>query len=284
MKLSMKLIHLAETERESLRMIKTAGFDGIDFSFYENMQDKEKFLSEENFRKFSEQAKMIREEGLEICQCHLPYLNGERQIQGIPYPEYEACFLPMMIRSLELCHEMECHVAVIHLYFVRDPQVTYESNLCLMKKLLPYLEKYDVTLAIENIYGGGSKYENSNVSFPEDILRYVTEMNHPRIGICLDTGHANIFHLDVVEMARKYGKYLVATHIHSNTGQDDHLIPGTIAKWHDPTDYRRLAQVMQENGYSGSFNLEINLAPLPKSAQKAFVQLAYDAAIGFFRE
>ena len=281
MKLSMNLVRAAENDRESLRWMKKVGFDGIDFSFCVDQNDREKFLSEEYRQERLALGKLIREEGLEIPQCHLPYLSGDRQLRGIPYEEFEEYYFPMYVRCFEICQEIGCPVAVIHLYFSKDPDETYEGNLRLMKKLLPFLERYDVTLAIENIFGGGEKYTNCFVTYPEEILRYVSEMNHPKIGICLDTGHAGIFLLNPVAMAKEYGSRLVATHIHGNGGEDEHILPGLVPSWLDFTDYYALAETLREIGYKGCFNLEVGFSTLPKIAQKAFVQLAHDAAYGY---
>ena len=284
MKISMKLLKAGVTDHETLQWMKSAGFDGVDFSFCELWKEPEKFLSEEHRQELLQTARWIHKEGLTICQCHLPYLPGHIVPEDASYETYEAQFLPMYRRCLEICGEIGCPVAVIHLYFEEDARATFENNLRLMKLLLPDLEKNGVTLAIENIYGGGSAYANCHVSYPEDILRYVEEMNHPNIGICLDTGHANVLHCNAVEMARQYGRHVVATHIHGNTGEDEHFIPGLVQSWSDSTDYRELVAVLRQNGYAGSFNLELVLPPLPKNARKTFIQLAYETAYGFLKE
>ena len=281
MNISVNLMNVADTLDGSLRIMRDAGFQGIDFSFCEQWDKPEKFLSEEYRQELLSLAKNIREVGMEFPQCHLPYLPGDVVIGDGTYQAFEDWFLPMYIRSLEICSEIGCRVAVIHLYFEKDAQATFLGNIALMKKLLPYLEQYDVTLAIENIFGGGQAYENCHISLPEDILRYVTELNHPKIGICLDTGHANLFKLNVVEMARRYGSHLVAMHIHGNGGEDEHLVPGLAPTWVDFTDYYELAKALKEIGYPGSFNLEIGFSTLPMRARKYFVSMAYEAAFGY---
>ena len=283
MKLSMGLetaksaLH-TEDDREAARILKELGFDGVDFSFC-HYDSKGDFLSEEILQEMRRSAAIIKEEGLSFCQSHLPYLPGHETLPG-GYQAYEALFLPKFIRSLEFCGEIGCHVAVIHLYFEEDGNATFRGNVATIAKLMPYLEKYKITLAIENIYGGGDAYLDCHISRAEDIMKYIEYFRHPQLGICLDTGHSVCCKQDTLAMARTFGSHLAALHVNSSSGRDSHLIPGSLAKWIDYNSYEELSAVLKEIGYKGAYNMELYSGCFPAEAKVGLPYLQVAAGVG----
>lgn len=86
-----------------------------------------------------------------------------------------------------------------------------------------------------------------------EILELLQLINHPAIGVTLDTSHANMCSLDSAKMVLEFGPLLVATHISDNNGSgDQHLIPGggTI-------DWPAVMDAFRKIDYNGIFNLEI---------------------------
>ena len=49
------------------------------------------------------------------------------------------------------------------------------------------MEKYSITLAIENIYGAG--FQDVHHSTAEDFLFYMDHLQSPYLSVCFDTGH-----------------------------------------------------------------------------------------------
>ena len=86
-----------------------------------------------------------------------------------------------------------------------------------------------------------------------ELLDLLQLIDHPAIGITLDTSHANMCSLDIAEMVRELGPHLVATHVSDNNGSgDQHLIPGggTI-------NWPAVMEGFHNIDYKGVFNLEI---------------------------
>ena len=78
------------------------------------------------------------------------------------------------------------------------------------------------------------------------------EADLPRLGICLDVGHAHLMG-DVGEAIETCSGYLATTHLHDNRGtSDDHLVPyaGTI-------DWAAALMSMQKIGYEGAWIFEV---------------------------
>ena len=263
--------------RESARMMKRAGFDGVDFSLCRDQTEPEKQLSPEWMQDVRLRAEALKAEGLEIAQCHLPYIGNHIERPGDGgYGDYEAFVLPGLLRALEACGEIGCHVAVIHPYF--DPMsrtATRSGNLRLIEKLMPGLEKYDVKLALENIWG--TNYSDTGTSRAEDILPLIEAAGSERVGACIDTGHANVFSLDIAAMARLFGKKLFALHVNGNAGKDEHVIPYSMSGWCEKMDYYAFSAALKAIGYQGYYNLEISCGDLPAGVGQPF--LNYAAAV-----
>ena len=93
--------------RESARMMKRAGFDGVDFSLCRDQTEPEKQLSPEWMQDVRLRAEALKAEGLEIAQCHLPYIGNHIERPGDGgYGDYEAFVLPGLLRALEACGEI----------------------------------------------------------------------------------------------------------------------------------------------------------------------------------
>jgi len=94
--------------------------------------------------------------------------------------------------------------------------------------------------------------ENMTQSAAE-LLELLDAIDHPAIGITLDTSHAHTTGFDVAECVRELGPHLVATHISDNDRSgDQHLTPGggTI-------DWPSVMAAFRAIHYDGLFALEI---------------------------
>jgi len=80
-------------------------------------------------------------------------------------------------------------------------------------------------------------------------------LEHPGLGICLDTGHAQIWnYLDVPRAILACGSALRSCHLHDNTGSSDgHLVPGEgILPW------RAVLDALAEVAYRGPLVIEVH--------------------------
>ncbi len=259
---------------ESAEMLKSAGFQGVDISLTHDMMTPDVFLSPEWHEKVVSRANGAKAANMEIAQCHLPYFSNNMPLPETDrYAAYEKFMLPLYERAIAVCGEIECPIAVSHPYFdPNDANGTREGNLRLMEKLIPMLEKSNTRLAIENVWG--RDYVWTNMSDADEILAVVNAVDSPIVNACIDTGHANIFSLDICEMARKYGKRLIALHVHGNAGKDEHVIPYAMADWCEKMDFRGFTQALKDIGYEGYYNLELSPGPLPPSAMQPYLNFA----------
>ncbi len=260
---------------ESARMMKKAGFDGVDFSLTDQQMEPEKYRSAEWHNRHIGMTEALNSEGLEVAQTHLPYYYAHIPHPGSgTYAEYEAFMLESYLRALELTAEIGCHLTVMHPYYVaEDKERTRDGNRRLIEKLMPLLEKYDIRLALENIWAWG--YKDANASYPEDLYAMMEAVNDPHIGLCIDTGHANLFRIDICAMARMYGKKLYALHINGNGGtQDEHILPYTMGGFYERLDYQGFSAALKEIGFKGYYNLEIATGSMPACLAQAYYDFA----------
>jgi sugar phosphate isomerase/epimerase len=110
-------------------------------------------------------------------------------------------------------------------------------------------EDAGVRLAIEPI----NRYETYLITSMERALAFVRAVDHPRVGVMLDTFHANIEDPDVVDAARAAGLRLLHVHVADSNRQG-------VGRGH--IDFRRLLRALVEIGYDGALVLE----PLPPLA------------------
>ena len=87
-----------------------------------------------------------------------------------------------------------------------------------LETLIPLAEKWNLKLALENVFEPG----------PELLTRIVEEISSPLLGYCFDAGHAYAFAKSSWKpWLTSFEKRLFEIHVHDNDGTwDDHLPPG----------------------------------------------------------
>ena len=143
MKISTSLDHAIKidkaTSRESARIMKKVGFEGIDLALCHDMNDPAKILAPHWADRVFADADAARAEGLEIAQCHLPYECPQDTVE-----EYAAVWTEAMLHSLKIAYEAGAKTAVIHpITTIGDPEATHKGNVEFFRLFVPYLEKYE---------------------------------------------------------------------------------------------------------------------------------------------
>jgi sugar phosphate isomerase/epimerase len=84
-----------------------------------------------------------------------------------------------------------------------------------------------------------------------DLAEILAELDHPRLALALDTGHANLG-AGLINETRAAGSRLATTHVHDNDGlQDSHELPG-----HGTIDWAGWRHALDAIGYEGPIMLE----------------------------
>jgi len=145
--------------------------------------------------------------------------------------------------------------------------------------LLKTAEQTGTGLALENCTDLHARHRGISRwygSVPAELIALVDGFEHPRVGICWDTGHAHIQGLVQGQALRALGPRLKALHIQDNNGNDDqHLAPhfGTVP-------WPEIMMALRNIGYVGDFTYEIHnfIRPLPDALRDEALRLT--VAIG----
>ena len=237
---------------ELFQKLSSFGFSAIDYNItgtrYE-LYSMDDAAFEERLAKEKAAAQAA---GMEIHQMHGPWRSPPRDAT----PEDRQERMEKMKRSILAAHLLGCKYWVIHPIMpygaldldTEDPPKTWALNKQFMWELLRYAKPLDVTICLENLPMG-----KFSLAHPEQVLKFVREMNDEHFKICLDTGHANLLPgVSLSDMVRKMGKEIKVLHVHDNMGDRDfHLWPtrGSI-------DWPGFMQALKEIGYDGVFSLE----------------------------
>ncbi len=115
------------------------------------------------------------------------------------------------------------------------------------------LDDAKIDLAIEPI----NRFETYFLNTAPDARRFVDEIDHPRIGILLDTFHSNIEDKSIPEAYRTCGSRLR----HAHTCENDRGIPGS-----GHVDWLEVLKTLKEIGYDDWLTIESFNAAAPELA------------------
>ena len=253
---------------EALSFLKRAGFDEIDLDITTPLMLREDW--EANFHSMVDQAVTA---GIRIRYAHLPF----------DYPNKNSAynwddFYTASCRAISMAAAAGVDCAAIHprAFMTRDYDAAAEHEAA-FRFLMPYRDyakQAGLILALENSRGPGKS------ALPET-KRYLTEVDdliqladELDIGICWDTGHANISAQAQKESLLKIGKRLKMVHINDNWADDDiHTAPflGSIC-------WREVIEGLKAVGYSGSLNLEVSCNRLPEALRIIYAEYMASSA------
>ena len=158
-------------------------------------------------------------------------------------------------RTLEVAHEMEVGVVVLHLGYIEGeerkdaPQRAYREGRWGKEELQEYLKERSlkapshldaVFFSLERVLrraetlgvkvGVENRYHLSEIPLGEEIGMVLEEFAGGPIGYWHDTGHAAVAEalgaIRQKELLERYGSRMIGIHLHDAQGVDDHLPPG----------------------------------------------------------
>lgn len=260
-----------DSKEDTYARIRELGYQTVDESL--DATDAPWYASWEAMKAHCQNVREIAERyGIEISQVHGPWPTDDTS------EEKRAKTLENMKLAVYGCAQMGAKHLVIH------PQMPYgwdhedsadfaeALTTSLLQNLIPDCIENDVIVCLENM-----PMTAHRISPMAKIAEVVAKVNSPYIGICLDTGHCNVYGHDLGEMVRIAAPWLKVLHVHDNDGnRDAHQLPylGT-ANWDSFT--KALAEV----GFQGSLSLETAgpvSGSMPEPLRKQAERLTADTA------
>lgn len=251
MKLSLESHVIAKKigEFEGCRMIKEAGFDCVDMSYYWLAEDS--MLLSDGYREYAIKLKEYLDTiGLECNQAHAPFDVKYGEDFSVLSPHYLS-----VIRSLESASILGAKTIVVHsiengLLFDR------EYNLNYYKSLEPFCEKFKIRIAVENLYISDKKRQryDGNFKSPIDFCNFIRELDSPWFVGCVDLGHAAMTAGEPEDYILNMDSNLLqALHVQDgNYRVDSHTIP-----YLGQFDWNKIMQSLKKINYNGDLTFEI---------------------------
>lgn len=144
-----------------------------------------------------------------------------------------------------------------------DGAAGLEASVAGLEALLPLIEGMDIKVALE-------PHLNSRYQEASDYDFIFDRLDHPQLGITVDTGHFYSAGVDMATLIRKYTAKVWNVHV------KDHLGTQSVALGAGEIDLRGIFAVLHEVGYEGALALEIepeDTENLPRYVAEAYPYL-----------
>lgn len=266
----------------ALSLIREAGFEAFDYSFYWLSSDHP--MCRESYLDY---AKTIRAEadrlGLVCRQAHAPF----EMTFGDSFEESNEHFRGI-VRSMEAAALLGAKRIVVHALNI--PQEyghidTVAYNAEFYRSLLPFCERFDIKIAVENLFVSDKKSGcyRGLLGTPEELCAVIHRVGSPYLCACVDLGHASLTGIEPEYFIRRMDtSVLECLHIQDTDYKKDlHTLPfGGNLNWDG------VLSALRDTHYSGDVNFEIYgfLSPLPEELLPSALRYAADLGAYFCQQ
>lgn len=244
-------------DRKAIKILKDAGFDAYDYSFYEKNEDQDPILKDDWRGYYTELKKYADELGISCNQAHARFSTAR-----FGQDEWNERQYKLILRDIEAAAILGADAIVIHPVHNGYPdEGSHERNVEFYSGLIPYCEKFGIKVALENMWKVDPKrhYIIEDVCNGSDkFVRMIDELNNPKcFTACLDVGHSALIGEEPRDAVRNLGHRLGALHIHDvNYVCDSHTLP-----YLEKLEWDNILRALAEVGYDGDFTFEANNFP-----------------------
>ncbi len=184
--------------------------------------------------------------GINLTEMHAPF--GECYDLACASPARREQLVKEHIKCMQYASETGCRTYTVHIgahdsvYLHIPNEKVRPLALESLEKLIPTAEKLGIVIAVENAF------ERCNT--PDEVMYYVDAVDHPNVGCCFDSGHANVMAPTPGKTVEQYAAHMketvwqgelefysgafekmarsiVTCHLHDNDGfSDQHRMPG----------------------------------------------------------
>lgn len=215
---------------ERLKLIKNAGFDSVAIWWEDEQGDK--VIKKEDFHK------IVNDSGLILENIHAPF--GECNMFWNEDKLERNKIVKNHVNLIEECAKFNVPLIVMHVsehFMLEEPNA---NGLKSFEYIIKAAEENNINIAIEN---------TDNNYFIDYIL---SNMSSPNLGFCFDSSHNEICSRRDINLLKKHGSKLLATHISDNDGlADRHWIP-----YEGNIDWSNMKKFFPKN-YGGHLSLEV---------------------------
>ncbi len=225
-----------------LNLLKEGGINFVELDAW--------ILPEKDEKEVKKLSSDFKERKIKVYSVHAPF-GGENDL-SIPDKKKREKMHSSVIKVMEKGKILGIEVIVIHPGGAMKKEEIKERLKIFhqsIEKILPLAENYRIKIAVENMPPGHPGTE------AKELKEIVERFNSPYLGVCFDTGHANLCK-DFKKEFLLLKDRIVTFHIHDNEGsQDSHQFPltGTI-------DWIWFIKQVKSMNYTGSLPIECDLS------------------------
>ena len=239
----------------AIELIREAGFDAVDYSFYGYSYESE-FLSE-NYREYAKEVRRkLDEVGLVCNQAHAPF---SAFLYGMPFSEEDKNFRDV-VRAIESASILGAKCIVVHSIKIPDDK---KNEVCVVEynhkyydALLPYAKKFGIKIAVETLFERDTKRMRfrSRFATPEEFNSFVGSLDPEYFTGCIDIGHVSLTYRDAEDFITRVDPRLVgALHVQDGDYRDDrHTLP-----FIGDFNWENIMKALKSINYSGDFTFEL---------------------------
>ena len=254
-----------------LAMIRDHGYECIDYDLCDTKKEIYHLPEEQFTAAVTAENERIKALGLTVSQVHGPWPTDDKSEES---RAEKMIYMQCAVRATKL---LESKYMVVHPVMPygwgeeQDADIALQMNCDFFTALCDYAAPYGVTVCVENM-----PMKAHRISPMPRIVELVKKVDHPNLGICLDTGHCNVFGDDAGEAVRLSAPYLKVLHVHDNDGKrDQHLFP-----YMGSVNWEGFSAALKDVGFGGALSLECKLTQkMPAPLREQALLLLKDIAL-----
>ena len=237
-------------DEAAIDMIKAAGFDAVDYSFYWKSPESDRLTGD-----YLANARALRayldKTGIVCNQAHAPFEFAYGSAMDASNPRWLE-----IARSVEFAGILGADNIIIHSIDVPKNVDAADYNYTYFKSFQPYAERAGISISVENLFSYDSKRKchRGRFGIPEDMKAFLRRLDAPCFNVCVDVGHAAITETEPEDYIRALDADLLKSlHVQDNhyTG-DEHTIP-----FEGQLNWDAITKALAGIGYRGDITLEI---------------------------
>jgi sugar phosphate isomerase/epimerase len=213
-------------------------------------------------------ASWLKVYGLRLTDLHGS--EGKEKSWLSPHEHERLAGVELVKNRLEMAARLGSDVVIMHVPAEPEPAAEKDVFWARLQKsfdtLEPVAASYGVRLAVENLI----------VDNFDTIEKIFARYGPDFVGLCYDSGHANI-EGDRMHRLASLKERLLSLHLHDNNGSGDHhqlLFSQTV-------DWSRLARLIADSAYAKCVSMEVTIHHTGLKDERVFLTKAFETGTRF---
>lgn len=232
---------------DAVTILTKTGFDGIDIWGGR----PHVFRSDYSEKELMKLRNMVEQENMEIPSFMPAFFRYPHSLNS-PNNQVRQDSIDYMFRCADNANILGAEVLLVvpgRSLYGQGIEDAFNRLLESIDQVCTYCEQYEIKLGIET----ANQAITDLVVTHQDALKIIDKLDHPSLGVVLDTGHLYLNKENLVEVMENVGQLLHQFHVNDNDGEhQQNLVPGDgTFNFHD------FIRVLKDNSYSGFLSVEL---------------------------